>query len=59
MNITFISKKLEKLANNDRLLLKEYGKIMASKISLRLSQLRDADTLDRCKAFAWKISRIG
>lgn len=46
MNITFTSKKLEKLANNDRLLLKEYGKIMASKISLRLSQLRDADTLE-------------
>jgi len=46
MNITFSSKKLEKLANNDKLLLKEYGKIMASKIILRLSQLRDADTLE-------------
>jgi len=36
MNITFSSKKLEKLANNDKLLLKEYGKIMALKIIFKV-----------------------
>lgn len=46
MDITFRTKKLERLANDDRRKLKELGKIRAEKFRLRLSQLRFAETLE-------------
>lgn len=46
MNITFKSKKLEKLANNDRKRLKELGKLRADKFKLRLTQFSNIDTLE-------------
>lgn len=49
MNITFKDKKFEKQANNDRKLLKEYGKLRAEKIKARLSQLRFATTLEEVR----------
>ena len=46
MNIIFTSKKFERLANNDRNLVKEFGKFRAEKIRKRLTQLRFATTLE-------------
>lgn len=46
MDITFSDKKLEKLANDDRKMLKELGKIRAEKFRLRLYQLRNSKTLE-------------
>ena len=46
MNITFAAKKLNKIANDDRKMVKELGKIRADKLRTRLSQLQDAATLE-------------
>lgn len=46
MEIDFEDKKFEKLANDDRKLDREFGKIRADKIKARLAQLRAADTLE-------------
>jgi len=46
MNITFSNKKLEKLANDDRKMLKELGKQRADKFRLRLYQLSKAINLE-------------
>lgn len=46
MEITFTDKKLEKLANDDRKMLKELGKIRATVLRRRLTQMEDATTLE-------------
>lgn len=46
MEITFTDKKLEKLANDDRKMLKELGKVRATILRRRLTQLEDATTLE-------------
>jgi toxin HigB-1 len=46
VNITFSHKKLESLANNDKLMLKVLGKIRAKFFKLRLSQLYLAESLE-------------
>ena len=46
MDITFSDKKLEKIVNNDKKLLKEFGKIRAAIIRRRLVQLDDATSLE-------------
>jgi proteic killer suppression protein len=46
MDITFSDKKLQKLANDDRKMLKELGKIRADKFRLRLFQLHNANSLE-------------
>lgn len=46
MKITFTYKKLKKLANDERKLAKEFGKIRAEKINARLTQLSFASTLE-------------
>jgi proteic killer suppression protein len=46
VNITFANRKFEKLANDDKGLIKEYGKKQAEKIITRLAQLRAATTLE-------------
>ncbi len=46
MNLTFQDKKFEKLANDDRKLQREFGKIRADKIKQRLNQLRISATLE-------------
>jgi proteic killer suppression protein len=51
MNITFSNKKLAKLANNDRKLHKEFGKIRAEKFRLRLYQLHNAKNLEDVRYF--------
>ena len=49
MEITFTDKKLEKLANDDRKILKELGKIRATILRRRLTQLEDAITLEEVR----------
>lgn len=49
MNITFKERKLRKLVNDDKNLVKEYGKIRASKIRLRLTDLMCSETLEDTK----------
>jgi proteic killer suppression protein len=46
VEISFADKKLEKLANDDKKLIREYGKDQAAKIKTRLAQLRAANTLE-------------
>lgn len=45
MKITFTDKKFEKLVNDDRKLLRAFGKLRAEKIKIRLAQLRFAINL--------------
>ena len=52
MDIIFTSKKFEKLANDDRNLVKEFGKLRADKIKKRLTQLRFASTLEDVRNLA-------
>ena len=51
MKITFKNKKLEKLVNNDREMVKELGKIRATILRRRLTQLEDAKTLEAIRFF--------
>ena len=51
MKITFKNKKLEKLVNNDREMVKELGKLRATILRLRLTQLEDAETLEAVRFF--------
>jgi proteic killer suppression protein len=46
VNLSFQDKKFEKLANDDRKLHREFGKIRANKIQQRLNQLRNTTTLE-------------
>lgn len=46
MDISFSKKKLEKIANDDRLCKKELGELRARKFKLRLSELTSAETLE-------------
>jgi proteic killer suppression protein len=46
MNITFADNKLQKIVNDDRKMLKEFGKIRAEKLKKRLVQLKFAKTLE-------------
>ena len=46
MNITFENKKLEKLANDDRKMKAELGKLRAERYKQRLSDLHSASTLE-------------
>lgn len=46
MKITFTDKKLEKVANNDRKMVKELGKIRSTILRRRLTQLEGASTLE-------------
>ena len=43
---------VQKAANDDRLLIKEFGKLRAEKIRLRLTQLKDALTLEDVRYLA-------
>lgn len=52
MEITFGDRKLAKIANDDRKLDREYGKLRADKIRTRLAQLRDALTLEDVRYLA-------
>jgi proteic killer suppression protein len=45
VEITFTDKKLEKLANDDRKMLKELGKVRATILRRRLTQLEDVRNL--------------
>jgi len=46
MDITFADKKLQKIVNDDREMVKEFGKVRFEKIRKRLTQLQDAVTLE-------------
>jgi len=46
MEITFADKKLNKIVNDDRKLVKEFGKLRATKLRARLTQLKFAKTLE-------------
>ncbi len=58
VNITFADKRFEKIANNDKKLLKEYGKDQAGKIQLRLAQLRAATTLEDVRHLPGKFHEL-
>lgn len=45
MNITFISRKLEKQCNTQKLLVRAHGSLRAKRIGVRLDDLRAATTL--------------
>ncbi|HAX49309.1 MAG TPA: killer suppression protein HigA [Ignavibacteria bacterium] len=49
MKITFKDPKLQKIVNNSRNLQKEYGPIMAKKITQRLQDLLNCQTLEDSK----------
>ncbi len=49
MIINFTDSKLEKLANNDRKMLKELGKIRSGLLRRRLTQMRDVTTLEEVR----------
>lgn len=49
MNITFANKKLEKIVNDDRKMLKEFGTKRANILRRRLTQLEDATTLEEVR----------
>jgi len=46
VEIKFTDKRLEKLANDDRKMLKELGKVRATILRRRLTQMEDANTLE-------------
>jgi proteic killer suppression protein len=46
VDITFSDRKLEKLANDDRKRIREFGELRANKIKMRLTQLKFANTLE-------------
>ena len=46
MNITFDNKKLQKIVNDDRMIVREFGRIRAEKFKARLEQLMFAQTLE-------------
>lgn len=50
MEIIFSSKKLRKIANDDRKMLRELGSIRAKLFRRRLSQLRAAESLEDVRA---------
>lgn len=49
MNITFADRKLNKIANDDRKMVRELGKIRAEKLRERLVQLNIASTLEEVR----------
>ena len=52
MEITFATKKLQRIANNDRRMVAALGKLRAQKFRLRLSQLANATTLEDVRHLA-------
>ena len=46
MEITFADKNLNKIVNDDRKMVKEFGKVRAVKMRARLTQLKFAKTLE-------------
>jgi len=49
MDISFVDRKLGKIANDDRQLVRLYGKLRADKLRDRLIQLQDAATLEEVR----------
>ncbi len=58
MKITFTDKKLAKIVINDRLSVKEFGKLRADKIKTRLAQLRFANTLEDVRHLSGKYHEL-
>lgn len=52
MEITFATKKLQRIANNDSRMVAALGKLRAQKFRLRLSQLADATMLEDVRHLA-------
>jgi len=50
MDITFADKKFQKIVNDDRIIVRELGKIRADKVRTRLVQMRFAKTLEVVRA---------
>jgi len=50
MDITFADKKFQKIVNDDRIIVRELGKIRADKVRTRLVQMRFAKTLEDVRA---------
>ena len=51
MKITFNNKKLEKLVQNERKMVKEFGSLRAAILKKRLTQLEDAATLEAVRFY--------
>jgi len=58
VKITFADKKLEKLANDERKLVKELGKLRATLLRRRLTQLEDAVTLEDVRNLPGKFHEL-
>ncbi len=58
MDITFADKKLRKLVHDERKLAREFGKVRAGKITLRLNQLRDATSLEDVRNLAGRYHEL-
>lgn len=50
MTVIFSDKKLKKVLNNDRALVRKFGKLRALKIKTRLDQLRSANNLEALRS---------
>ena len=59
MEIKFTDKKLEKIANDDRKMLKELGKVRATILRRRLTQLEDANTLEAVRYLPGNYHELG
>jgi len=59
VEITFDDNKLEKLANDDRKMLKELGKVRATILRRRLTQLEDANTLEDVRYLPGNYHELG
>lgn len=58
MNISFKTKKLQKIANDDKAMKKELGGIRAQKFQLRLQQILAADTLEDLRYVSGKYHEL-
>jgi proteic killer suppression protein len=58
MKISFKEHKLEKIANDDRKLQKEYGKVIGKNITLRLQDLMNCTTLEDARNLPGKFHEL-
>ena len=58
MKINFENKKLETVCNNEKLLIKEYGKINGKKIKRRLDDLSAANNLEEVRNLPGKCHEL-
>lgn len=58
MNISFKYKKLQKIANDDKLMVKEFGSKRSNKFKLRLQQIMAPDSLEDLRSASGKFHEL-